>query len=68
MQGLGRTSHQQRRACYPLNHHFVCLTSMVLLELSKVENTRDEALKLLKEHIRQQQAAVLCSARRCDWR
>ncbi|KAH8884643.1 hypothetical protein GQ53DRAFT_385721 [Thozetella sp. PMI_491] len=32
----------------PLNHHFAALTSMALLELSTVENAREEALELLK--------------------
>ena len=33
----------------PLSHHFACLTTMVVLELSKVDATREEALNLLKE-------------------
>lgn len=33
----------------PLNHHFFCLTTLSLLELGKVEATRDEANDLLKQ-------------------
>ncbi|KAI1502100.1 hypothetical protein F5X99DRAFT_167706 [Biscogniauxia marginata] len=33
----------------PLNHHFFCLTTLTLLELVKVDRTRDEANPLLKE-------------------
>ena len=33
----------------PLNHHFFCLTTLSLLELCKVEGTREEANGLLKE-------------------
>ncbi len=33
----------------PLNHHFTSLTAMLLLELSRVEDSRKDALKLLKE-------------------
>ncbi|EMR63592.1 putative c6 finger domain-containing protein [Eutypa lata UCREL1] len=33
----------------PLNHHFFCLTTLSLLELGKVEATREEANDLLKE-------------------
>ncbi|KAI1341267.1 hypothetical protein F5Y15DRAFT_29175 [Xylariaceae sp. FL0016] len=33
----------------PLNHHFFCLTTLSLLELAKVEKTKDEANQLLKE-------------------
>ncbi|KAI0379006.1 hypothetical protein F5Y04DRAFT_138774 [Hypomontagnella monticulosa] len=33
----------------PLNHHFFCLTTLSLIELAKVENTRDEATTLLRQ-------------------
>ncbi|KAI1451541.1 hypothetical protein F4805DRAFT_451072 [Annulohypoxylon moriforme] len=33
----------------PLNHHFFCLTTLSLIELAKVEKTRDEATGLLKQ-------------------
>jgi hypothetical protein len=33
----------------PLTHHFSCLTSLSLLELSRVDKTREEAAKLLRE-------------------
>ncbi|RYP75829.1 hypothetical protein DL771_002093 [Monosporascus sp. 5C6A] len=33
----------------PLNHHFFCLTTLSLLELAKVDATREEANGLLKE-------------------
>ncbi|KAF3054914.1 hypothetical protein GL218_07300 [Daldinia childiae] len=33
----------------PLNHHFFCLVALSLLELAKVEKTRDEATSLLKQ-------------------
>jgi hypothetical protein len=33
----------------PLNHHFFCLTSLTLLELTKIESLREEATALLKE-------------------
>ena len=33
----------------PLNHHFSCLTSMALIELCKVDETQEDALKLLKD-------------------
>ncbi|KAI5919653.1 hypothetical protein F4810DRAFT_476844 [Camillea tinctor] len=33
----------------PLNHHFFCLTALTLLELAKVDRTRDEANPLVKE-------------------
>lgn len=33
----------------PLNHHFTSLTAMCLLDLSKIEKTRDEAHGLLKQ-------------------
>ncbi|KAI1324367.1 hypothetical protein F5Y16DRAFT_381279 [Xylariaceae sp. FL0255] len=33
----------------PLNHHFFCLTALSLLELAKVDATREEALPLLKD-------------------
>ena len=33
----------------PLNHHFVSLVSLALLELVKGEDTRDEARKLIKD-------------------
>ncbi|KAI0009162.1 hypothetical protein F4779DRAFT_384393 [Xylariaceae sp. FL0662B] len=35
--------------CSPLNHHFFCLTTLALVELSKVEKTRDEATNLLRQ-------------------
>ncbi|KAI2468180.1 hypothetical protein F4781DRAFT_277785 [Annulohypoxylon bovei var. microspora] len=33
----------------PLNHHFFCLTTLSLIELTRVENMRDEATSLLKQ-------------------
>ncbi|KAI1374473.1 hypothetical protein F4677DRAFT_170467 [Hypoxylon crocopeplum] len=33
----------------PLNHHFFCLTALSLVELVKVEKTRDEATSLLRQ-------------------
>lgn len=33
----------------PLNHHFFCLVALVLIELVKVEKTRDEVILLLKQ-------------------
>ncbi|KAI8628421.1 hypothetical protein F5Y19DRAFT_138750 [Xylariaceae sp. FL1651] len=33
----------------PLNHHFFCLTTLSLLELSKVDKTQEEATSLLKD-------------------
>ncbi|KAI0894591.1 hypothetical protein F4806DRAFT_497837 [Annulohypoxylon nitens] len=33
----------------PLNHHFFCLTTLSLIELAKVERTRDEATGLLRQ-------------------
>ena len=33
----------------PLTHHFFCLTTLALLELGKVDSTRDEASLLLKD-------------------
>ncbi|KAI1101265.1 hypothetical protein F4804DRAFT_16282 [Jackrogersella minutella] len=33
----------------PLNHHFFCLTTLSLIELARVEKTRDEATTLLKQ-------------------
>ncbi|KAI2780375.1 hypothetical protein F4815DRAFT_470015 [Daldinia loculata] len=33
----------------PLNHHFFCLVALSLLELAKVEKTRDEATSLLRQ-------------------
>lgn len=33
----------------PLSHHFTCLASLSLLELTKVEKTREEATQLLKQ-------------------
>lgn len=35
----------------PLNHHFSSLTAGVLLELAKVDRTRDEALKVLRDMV-----------------
>ncbi|KAI0477183.1 hypothetical protein GGR56DRAFT_665309 [Xylariaceae sp. FL0804] len=32
----------------PLNHHFFCLTSLSLLQLAKVQETREEAVALLE--------------------
>ncbi|KAI0540575.1 hypothetical protein GGR58DRAFT_118889 [Xylaria digitata] len=33
----------------PLNHHFFCLTTLSLLELARLEKTREEATPLLKD-------------------
>ncbi|KAI0168990.1 hypothetical protein GGR52DRAFT_500463 [Hypoxylon sp. FL1284] len=33
----------------PLNHHFFCLTTLSLVELSKVDKTREEATSLLRQ-------------------
>ncbi|KAL7621904.1 Glucose-responsive transcription factor [Parahypoxylon ruwenzoriense] len=33
----------------PLNHHFFCLAALSLIELSRVEKTRDEATSLLRQ-------------------
>ncbi|KAK0708123.1 hypothetical protein B0H67DRAFT_603177 [Lasiosphaeris hirsuta] len=33
----------------PLNHHFVSLAALSLIELTKVDSTRDEAARLVKE-------------------
>lgn len=33
----------------PLNHHFFCLTALSLIELTKVEQTREEATTLLRQ-------------------
>ncbi|KAI1175192.1 hypothetical protein F4777DRAFT_579176 [Nemania sp. FL0916] len=33
----------------PLNHHFFCLTTLSLLELARLDKTREEATPLLKE-------------------
>ncbi|KAI1387995.1 uncharacterized protein F4822DRAFT_298852 [Hypoxylon trugodes] len=33
----------------PLNHHFFCLTTLSLVELAKIEKTRDEATNLLRQ-------------------
>ncbi|KAK3349289.1 hypothetical protein B0T25DRAFT_457525 [Lasiosphaeria hispida] len=33
----------------PLNHHFVSLSALALLELTKVDDTRDEATRLVKD-------------------
>jgi hypothetical protein len=35
----------------PLNQHFIVLTMLCLLELAKVENTREEANRLLREYL-----------------
>ncbi|KAI1134111.1 hypothetical protein F5Y05DRAFT_244598 [Hypoxylon sp. FL0543] len=33
----------------PLNHHFFCLTTLTLIELTKAEKTRDDATALLRD-------------------
>lgn len=33
----------------PMNHHFFCLTTLSLVELAKVEKTREEATALLRQ-------------------
>ncbi|KAI1118606.1 hypothetical protein F5Y14DRAFT_446968 [Nemania sp. NC0429] len=33
----------------PLNHHFFCLTTLSLLELARLDKTREEAMPLLKD-------------------
>lgn len=35
----------------PLTHHFICLSSLVILELTKVDSLREEATKLAKDII-----------------